>query len=96
MLSGWSAMRWPTQRADRETMNSKPIEAGDHVRLTESIAPQSLQRGAVGVVCSIWHRPTPWYEVEFETDDCPFGVRAVVSAEQVESVEPEAAHLASC
>jgi hypothetical protein len=59
----------------------------DTVRLTQDIPELQLQRGDVGVVCSMWFAPTEAYEVEF---GLPGPTRALLLAEQLQLTEAQA------
>jgi hypothetical protein len=59
----------------------------DTVRLTQDIPELQLQRGDVGVVCSMWFAPTEAYEVEF---GLPGPTRALLLAEQLQLTEVQA------
>ncbi len=50
----------------------------DHVRLTHDVPDLSLQRGQVGVVCSLWFAPAIAYDVEFESPDNSGHIRAML------------------
>lgn len=55
----------------------------DYVRLTQDVPELSLERGAVGVVCSTWFSPQTRYEVRFTRADNGGETRALLRPEQV-------------
>jgi hypothetical protein len=61
----------------------------DRVRLTQDVPEQSLHRGDVGTVRSIWCQPTCFYEVEFQGADADAAcqTRALVREGQFEADE---------
>lgn len=60
-------------------------QLNERVRLTRAVPELSLEPGSVGVVQSVWHAPTPAYEVEFRPHGAAFPVRALILAEHVEA-----------
>jgi hypothetical protein len=67
-------------------MCKAPIDAT--VRLTRGEPTLWLQRGDVGVIRSVWHFPNLYYEVEICKSGEPFGIRALLAADQVEVIAP--------
>ena len=58
------------------------------VRLTRGEPTLWLERGAVGVIRSVWHLPNVYYEVEIRKPGEAFAMRALLSADQIEVIAP--------
>jgi hypothetical protein len=57
------------------------------VRLLQPVPDLDLHPGDIGTVRSTWFSPAVMYEVEFAGCGCSCGVRLLLQAEQIESVE---------
>jgi hypothetical protein len=66
--------------------SGQTIRVNDRVRVTRDIGELAVRTGDIGVVCSIWHKPTMAYEVEFRRSGDEFGMRTVVFHGQLEAV----------
>ena len=65
----------------------------DTVRLTCDLPELWLQRGAVGVVRSIWFSPAALYEVEFDGLGLSCQTRALILQEQIELSQADRSEL---
>jgi hypothetical protein len=63
------------------------LRVDQRVRLMNDIPELELRSGCEGVLCSKWFAPQAAYEVEFEIPGMFFKTRALVLAEQIQSVE---------
>jgi hypothetical protein len=55
----------------------------DFVRVTVDVPQQSVNKGEVGVVRSVWFAPAVAYEVEFHKIGNDYQTRCLLSAEQL-------------
>ena len=69
---------------------ARPPRVDDFVRLTQDVPDLFLNRGAVGVVRSVWMAPSVAFEVEFHKIGHDYQCRALLSAEQVEVADDAA------
>ena len=60
-------------------------QVNEKVRLLRGVPELSLESGSVGVVQSVWHAPTPAYEVEFRANGGAFPIRALLLAENIQA-----------
>jgi len=60
------------------------LQVDERVRLMQDVPELGLHRGEIGLVCSTWFSPSTAYEVEFHHDSPEFGVRALLTADQLQ------------